>query len=332
MRKRLLAFVVVAIVLVCTGSSAAPEPARPAAPTPPSPEDGGVCGVEEPHCITHEFSPGNNSFLYDFSGFPRSTLRVNFVGGVLTTFKLTVRDVTLTDAQLTARLDPRVFPAGTSCFHYFDGKCHQYSFSGNAGGPHGVPVIRVDYNPPGVELTLSYSTSDLAFDPAFGHAPGDNIIFSEDILRNYFREPPPEDDTMDSDPVPGLSDVIALNKPLEENDTYCRVSPQDGQIFGGEHEEIEVAFRLFASGPCIGNPGRPLRDRDARLSLVKRLDSGEVVFQHVRVEHFHFDQREGINEAEIETEDLTPGTYFITVRSDEFSPDTVRVIIAPGHH
>ena len=195
-----------------------------------------------------------------------------------------------------------------------------------------MPVIRVDYNPPGVELTLSYETSDPAFDPAFGHAPGDNIIFSQDILRNYFREPPPDDDTMDSDPVPGLSDVIALNKPLEENDTYCRVSPQDGQIFAGEHEEIEVAFRLFASGPCIGNPGRPLRDRDARLSLGKRLDSGEFVFQHVRVEHFHFEPREGVNEAEIETEDLTPGTYFVTVRSDEFSPDTVRVIIAPGHH
>src|SRR5215468_3432299 len=116
MRKRLLPFVVVAIVLVCTGPTAAPERASAAAPTPPSPEDGGVCGVEEPHCITHEFSPGNNSFVYDFSGFPRSTLRVNFVRGVLTRFKLTVRDVTLTDAQLTARLDPRVFPAGTSCF------------------------------------------------------------------------------------------------------------------------------------------------------------------------------------------------------------------------
>lgn len=325
MLKRLFVFVVVVLVFVCTGSSAAPDPANsPALPTPASPQVG--CG-EDPHCIAHEFSPGNNSFVYDFSTFDGSTLRVDFVGGVIRPFTLIVRDVTLTDAQLALRLDPRVFPTGTSCFHYFDSLCHEYAFSGNAGGPNGVPVLRVDYNRPGVQLTVNYFTADQASDPGFGHAPGESTTFSRDILRNYVAAPS-SDDTMDSDPIPGLSSVIALNKPLEESDTYCWVSPRDGQTFRSEHEEIEVAFRLFASGPCTGNTGRPLRDRDARLSLAK-LVNGELVIQHVRIEHFRFDHREGVNEAEIETEDLPPGTYVITVRSDEFSPQTERIFIVP---
>ena len=325
MRRHLFVFAVVALVFVCTGSSAAPNPASsPALPTPASPQVG--CG-EEPHCIAHEFSPGNNSFLYDFRAFDGSTLRVNFVGGVITTFTLIVRDVTLTDAQLAPRLDPRVFPTGTSCFHYFDSLCHAYDFSGNAGGPNGVPVLRVDYNRPGIKLELSYFSSDDAHEPAFAHAPGESTTFSRDILEEYFRAPS-EDDTMCSDPIPGLSSVIALNKPLEENDTYCWVSPQDGQTFRAEDEEIEVAFRLFASGPCTGNTGTPLRDRDARVSLAK-LVNGEIVFQPIRIKHFHFDHGEGVNEAEIETEELTPGTYFITVRSDEFSPPTRRIFVVP---
>lgn len=327
MRRPLFAFLIVALGFVCAASSASPEPAGSAVAMSPSPQEGGGCGVEEPHCISHQFSPGNDSFVYDFSGFPSSKLLVDFVGGVRTTFTLTVRDRTLSDEELSSRLDPREFPATTTCFHYFDAQCHEYDFSGNAGGPNGVPVIRVDYNRPGVQLTLTYDTPDQAFDPAFGHAPGDSTIFSEDILRDYFRQPS-EDDTMDSDPVPGLSSVIALNKPLEENDTYCWVSPQDGQTFRSEDEDIRVAFQLFPNGPCTGNPARPLRDRDARVSLVK-LVNGEFVFQRVRTEHFRFKRSEGVNETEIEAEELTPGTYFITVRSDEFSPQTRQIVIAP---
>ena len=320
MRKPL--FVVVALVLVCTGSWAATDPASsPAVPTPASPPEG--CGEEPPCSITHVFSPGNNSFLYDFSALDSSTLRVDFVGGVLTTFSLTVTDATLTDSQLAARLDPRVFPAGTSCFHYsVDGLCHQYHFMGNAGGPNGVPVLRVDYNRPGIKLELTYFSSDPAHDPAFGHAPGESTTFSEDVLADYRR--PLGDDTMCSDAIPGLSDVIALNQPLEENDTYCWVSPTPGQMFKMGND-VDVAFRLFASGPCTGNTGTPLRDRDARLSLY----NSAGVFQQVRVKHFHFDPNEGVNRAEIDTEDLTPGTYCVTVRSDEFSPQTRCFVLMP---
>lgn len=328
MRKPLFAFVIVALVFVCTASSASPEPAGPAVPMPASPQEGGGCGVEEPHCISHEFSPGDNSFVYDFSTFDGSTLRVNFVGGVISTFTLTVRDRAFSDEELAGRLDPNVFPPETtSCFHYFDSPtplCHEYRFTGSAGGPNGVPLIGVDFNRPGIVLTLTYFTPDTAFDPAFGHAPGESTTFSEDILRDYFTVPS-EDDTMDSDPIPGLSSVIALNKQLKETDTYCWVSPQDGQTFRSEDDEIEVAFRLFASGSCSGTP---LRDGDARLSLWKLVNvNGDVESQHVRFVHFRFEPGEGVNEAEIETEGLTPGTYFITVRSDKFSPQTRQICI-----
>lgn len=322
MRKPL--FVVVVLVLACTGSWAATDPASgPAVPAPASPQVG--CH-EDPHCIAHEFSPGNNSFVYDFRLFDGSTLGVNFVGGVIRPFTLIVRDVTLTDSQLAPRLDSRVFPTGTSCFHYFDSLCHEYAFSGNATGPNGVPVLRVDYNRPGIKLELTYFGPDQAHDPAFAHAPGESTTFSEDILAQYFNAPP-DDDTMCSDPIPGLSSVIALNKPLEENDTYCRVSPQDGQTFR-VGVDVEVAFRLFASGICTGNTGTPLRDRDALVSLAKSV-SGGVVFQQLRIKRFHFDHLEGVNRTKIDTEDLTPGTYFITVRSDEFSPQTRQIRLVP---
>lgn len=320
MRKRLFGFVVVALVLVCTESWA--PTSGSAVPTPASPEIG-VCGEPASPCITHVFTVGDDSFLYDFTAVDGSSIRVTFVGGVRRTFSLTVDDVRLTDAQLAARLDPRVFP-DTSCFHYFDNMCHEYAFSGNAGGANGTPVIGDDYGPP-IHLRLTYFTPDEAFDPAFGHAPEESRIFRRDILIDYFREVR-SDDTMDGS-TPTMSSVIALNRRLEENDKFCWVSPQDFQPFK-VGDDVEVAFRLFASGPCTGNPGRPLRDRDARLSLAKFVN-GEFVFQHIRTKHFRFERGEGVNEAEIETEGLTPGTYFITVRSDEFSPETRRIVLVP---
>ena len=285
-----------------------------------------TCGGEgQPPCsITNTFSPGTTVGVYTFGD---STLRVEFVGGVKRTFSLTVTEVTLTDAQLAARLDPNVFPTGTTCFHY-GGGCEEYAFTGNAGGPNGVPVKNVDYGPP-IRLTLTYFSGDPAKDPAFGHAPGDTTTFSEDILVGYFK--PFEDDTMDGS-TPSLSSVIALNQPLEQNDTFCLVSPQQGQTIK-IGEEIQVAFRLFPSGPCTGNPGTALRDKDARVSLIKFVN-GQPVFQRVRSEEggnrFHFDHEDGVNERDLSTEGLTPGDYAITIFSDEFPPQTVTFTLIPG--
>jgi hypothetical protein len=285
---------------------------------------------EEGGGLTCMFSPGTTTHTYDFGTNGR--LRVAFAGGVLRTFDLTVTVVTLTDAQLAARLDPNVFPEGTTCFHYGSPTgCKEYAFTGNAGGPNGVPVKNVDYRAP-IKLELTYFSSDPPNDPAFGHAPGESTTFSEDILTEYIK-PLLTDDTMDGS-TPSLSSVIALNKPLQQNDTFCWVSPTDGQIFR-VGAEVEVAFKLFPSGPCVNNTGKAIRDSFARLSLARVDALGQVVaVVTVRSDdggkHFQFDNEDRVNEREIDTEGLTPGSYVITVRSNKFPPQSRQIQLVAG--
>jgi hypothetical protein len=295
----------------------------------PSWAEPGNCTVEGgPPCISNTFSPGTTVGFYNFAD---SSLRVEFVGGVKTTFTLNVTEVTLTDAQLAARLDPNVFPAGTTCFHY-GGGCKEYAFTGNAGGPNGVPVKNVDYGPP-IKLTLTYNSFDTAGNPAFGHAPGESTTFSEDILTDYFRLVE-EDDTMDGS-TPSLSSVIALNKPLEENDTFCWVSPSDGQTFK-VGDEVQVAFQVFAgAGGSCPNTGTSLRDNKAQMSLVNANHDFQPVQSDDGGKNFQFDYGDKVNEREFSTAGLaanpTFGTdYFITVRSTKFPPQTRRIRLVTG--
>jgi hypothetical protein len=291
------------------------------------------CAGEEANC--HTFTPASTTFTYNFGG--NGSLRVAFVGGVLRNFDLRVTVVTLTDAQLAARLDPNVFPAGTSCFHYGSNPlsqatpgCQEYAFTGNAGGPNGVPVKNVDYKPP-IKLELTYFSSDSPNDPAFGHAPGESTTFSEDILEDYIK-PLLVDDTMDGS-TPSLSSVIALNKPLEQKDTFCWISPNDSQVFK-VGAEVEVTFKLFPSGLCVNNSGESIRDHFARLSLA-RVDVQGQVLAVVTVrsddggKHFQFDNADKVNEREIDTEGLTPGFYVITVRSTKFPPQSRQIQLGP---
>jgi hypothetical protein len=126
--------------------------------------------------------------------------------------------------------------------------------------------------------------------------------------------------------LPGLSSVAAFDELLEETDCFVFVSPTDLQTFT-RGQEIEVEFQLFNS-TCAG---KPIRDKDARLSLLTFDSNGQPVFVPVGKDeggkHFHFDHDEGVNEREVDTEGLQPGTYYITVFSSEFSPQTRRVVI-----
>jgi len=135
--------------------------------------------------------------------------------------------------------------------------------------------------------------------------------------------------------VPGLSSVVALDEPHSETDTFCWVSPATPDQMYTAGQEIEVSFRLFASGTCPGNPGMPIRDKMARLSL-SRVDptTGETVFPPLREKEegnkFHWDHENGLNEFDLSTEGLAPGTYTITVFGSKFSP-TSRDIMLNGN-
>jgi hypothetical protein len=274
---------------------------------------------------TNTFSPGNTEGVYDFSSTGDGKLTVDFVT-VLTTFTLTV-----TVNHTIDPLAPGVFPEGTVAVTYStNGRSDEYDFTGNAGGPNGVPVRKVDYKGL-ITLTLSYlSVESATTTPAFLHAPGDNAraVYSEDILTGYSPFPTCGESCGSTmiGKTPGLSTVAAFKEPLAVNDCFVFVSPTPGQIFTAERE-IEVEFRLFDS-TCAG---KPLRDKDARLSLYTLDSSGQPVFLPVGKDeggkHFHFDDEEGVNEREVDTEGLAPGPYTITVFSDEFPSKTVSFVI-----
>jgi hypothetical protein len=306
-------------------------------------------GAGVPFC-TNTFSPaaGGNTNTYDFSGTGDGRLVVAF-DTVLTTFTLTV-----TVNHHIDPLDPNEFPTspppGTVCVKYeFNGsQCDEYDFSGNPAvttGPNGVPVKNKDYKGL-ITLTLSYFTSQTINTPAFGHAPetNDTTMYNEDILTGYFTpspspsrspslSPSPSDPTMDG-MLPGLSSVVALDKPLTENDTYCWVFPEsDGQqYFVGQ--TIEVSFQLFASPPCSGNTGTPIRDKTASLSLSNADPTAANPFpprlQKEEGNKFHWDNANGRNEFDLSTEGLQPGTYTITVISSKFSPQSRDITLAPS--
>ena len=310
MFKRIFAFLVLAFALFGTQCWAATCISESAAPS-----------------CTNMFSPTDTTGTYEFVGDGK--LIVKF-GTVLTTFNLTV-----TVDHTIDPLDPNVFPASTVCVKYVSngGQCDEYDFTGNKSGPNGVPVKNIDYKGL-ITLSLEYSSFPTANTPAFGHAPGDNAtaVYSEDILTSYSTSPVVSDPTMGGK-LPGLSSVVALDEPLTENDIYCWVSPPiEGQTYT-VGQEIEVSFRLFPSGTCLANPGTPIRDKTARLSLSTTDTNGNVVFpprlDKEEGNKFHWDNKNGVNEFDLSTEGLQPGTYTITVFSSKFSPQSRDVTLTP---
>lgn len=284
------------------------------------------CVETEGLSCTNTFSPGTTTGTYNFFG--DGTLTVQFET-VLTTFSLTV-----TVNHTIDPIDPNEFPAGTVCVAYESNgnRCAQYDFTGASGGPNGVPVRNVDYKGL-ITLTLSYLTNQTVHDPAFGHAPGDITTFTENILVGYSSSPF-SDPTM-AGKTPSLSSVVALDEPLTESDTFCFVSPQPNQIVT-VGQELDVTFQLFsgAGGPCP-NSGTPIRDKTAVFSLsTTDPNTGNSVFPPLvdkeEGNKFHWDHKDGVNEFDLSTVGLTPGTrYTITVFSSKFSPQTISFSTAP---
>lgn len=304
----------------------------------------GVFSESEVLSCSNQFMPGTTTGVYDFTGTGDGKLVVHF-DTVLDNFSLTV--------SVNHTIDPidfTVFPPGTACVPYAfnGGLCDQYDFSGTVGRPNMVPLKNVDYKGL-ITLTLSYLNS-LAFQihtPAFGHAPGDIMTFTEDILTSYSSFPvtppgcgtscgvgfapttpgtltTPAAPTTPGDPTmkgttPGLSSVIALDEP-GPNDAFCLVSPQPLATFE-VGDEIEVAFRLTPFGSdCTSNHGNSIRDKDTRLSVVDSQGNFVAIRDHEGGNKFQFDKDDGVNERDLNTEGLVPGVYTVTLFSDEFSP------------
>jgi hypothetical protein len=287
----------------------------------PSPE------TEGPLSCSNTFSPGTTTGTYDFSRTGDGVLIVRFVT-VLTTFTLTV-----TINHTIDPFDPSEFPPGTVAVTYSNGKMDQYDFTGNAGGPNGVPVKGTDYQGL-INLELGYFTNQTVHDPAFAHAPGDVTTFTEDILTSYSDSTICGqfgcDPTMDGS-TPGLSSVVAADEPLADNstDSFCSLTLTATNNPSEQKPEIEVALSL-ASGACGTGPA--LRDKTARLSVSTTDSNGNVTFpalKNVEANKFHWDNKNGLNEYDISTDGLVSGqTYTVTVYSTKISPQS-KTFVAP---
>jgi hypothetical protein len=252
---------------------------------------------------------------------------------VLTTFTL---DVTVSHPMNPLPLDTKEFPANTMCVQYPSNApnfCDQYDFTGSSTGPNGVPVKNKDYKGL-ITLTLTYNTSPtfIIHNPAFGHAPGDIITFTEDILTIY-SEPFITDPTMGGK-IPGLSSVVALDEPLTESDSGClTLTPTNNP--SEQKPQVEVALKV-ASGlnnlPCTGTG---IRDKTARLSVALTDPStGDFIsfppLKNVEGNKFHWDSKNGLNEYDISTEGLPDGRYTVTVFSSKFSPQSASFCLLGG--
>jgi hypothetical protein len=291
----------------------------------------GTCSPsEEGMSCTNTFTSADTTGVYDFTGSGDGRLVVQFQT-VLVTFTLTV-----TIDHTIDPIDPHEFPPGTQPVQYLAGQVDEYDFSGVSGGPNGVPVKGTDYKGL-ITLTLTYDTFQTTHTPAFGHAPGDNAtaVYNEDILTDYFESPSggfarlsPADPKTMKGKLPGLSAVTALDEPLAETDSFCLVSPHEGDMFDVGEDDIEIAFQLFSSSSCVG---KPIRDKAARFSLSTTDSNGNPVFPRLRDQEdgkkFHSD--DGVNESDLSTEGLAPGPYTITVWGSKFSPQTVHITLTP---
>jgi len=295
------------------------------------------CGGElQPPCppsITKTFSPDVTTNTYDFSATGDGILIVKFVTILPPGF-----DLTVTLNHNIDPFDPNEFPVGTVAVTYCNGNQDQYDFTGSAGGPNGVPVKGTDYQGLINILLIYFTCSGENYTPAFAHAPGDITTFIEDILTFYSSIPFCDglcDPTMDGD-TPGLSSLVAAKEPLIETDTFCFVSPTEGQTFSAAQVPvIEVTFQLSA-GPGGSCPitGQPIRDKTAHFSIAMTDSSGNFLSRPVlrdreEANKFHWDNKNGLNEFDLSTEGLAPGNYTITLRSTKFSVQSVDIIITP---
>jgi hypothetical protein len=201
-----------------------------------------------------------------------------------------------------------------------------------------VPVKGTDYQGL-IDVLLSYFTCQQEnYTPAFAHAPGDISTFTEDILAFYSSIPFCGglcDPTMDGT-LPGLSSLAAAREPLIETDTFCFVSPTDGQTFSAAQVKvIEVAFQLSAgAGGSCPITGQPIRDKTAHFSIAMTDSSGNFLSRPVLRDKeegnkFHWDNKNGLNEFDLSTVGLAPGNYTITLRSTKFPTQSVDIIITP---
>ena len=305
MCKRIFVFGLLAVVISLLGTQcwgaicSNPPPTTTTSPTTPVVS------------CTNQFSPAVTSATYDFRSTGDVFIKLTFVT-VNTTFNLT--------ATVNHTIDPfdtSEFPPGTVAVTYCNGNKDQYDFTGNAGGPNGVPVKGTDYQGL-IDIQLTYCVGQTVHTPAFAHAPGAATTFLIDILRGYVR---PTDDTMDGT-APGLSSIAAADEPFSvTGNAFCSLTLTPITVPSGQKPQIEVTFKIANSASNCSGTG--LRDKTAGLFVSTGFGIGSSFPAVKKVEgnKFHWENKDGLNEYEISPDGLVSGqTYTVCVISGMVSP------------
>ena len=278
-----------------------------------------------------QFSPGVTSATINFVQDGVITFQFETV---LVGFEL---DVTANEVGSISNLDAAEFPAGTVCIAYSTGFCVRYDVTGNVvGSPNGVPIRGVNYKGL-ITLTLNYDSDQVIHIPAFGHAPESSTpTFSENILTSYVD--PSANACTNCDPAmggrtPGISSFAALDIPFSQTaNTVCpSLTAVSQSSTSGNNPIVEVSFKLVASGGNCNN-GPFLRDKTATLTVASGPLTNLVFANLVNngdSNKFHFDNKNGVNVQDINTNGLAPGLYYVTVISNDFSPVTTMFTINP---
>jgi hypothetical protein len=316
MAKRILTLLVFSLVLFITPSWAScPDGAQ---------------------CFTFSVSSTPTSHTFDFGTDGAITFTFDTV---LVSFDLDVTAVE--DASFTFSGPDFPDPGATTCIFYSNGHCVRYNVTGANGGP--VPVKGVNFRGL-IAVLLNYDSSSIFNGiPAFGHAPGDTTTaaFSEDILT-FYVDPNAPACTFCEDPgmggkVPNISSFEAFKKPFAngaQGDVVCSpgVTAVSQDSASGDNPIVEVSFKLVAAGGNC-NTGPFLRDKTATMSvgIPDPNNSNNVVPQPLvnggDSNKFHFNNQNGVNVQDINTNGLPSGTYFVTVISTLFSPVNTTFII-----
>jgi len=303
----------------------------------------GSCGPTDSTICNVLVTPTDTTAIFDFSQGGNGRLVVQF-DTVLTSFTLIVK----VNHTLNAIAENDEFPVGTVCIRYASGQCTQYEFSatGTVGnGPDGTPVKGIDFKGL-ISLTLNYDgdNTQTIHVPAFGHAPGLNAdaIYTDNILTSYVdNHAPSSTPCIECEPAmggktPGISPFAALDVPFSPPAPvggYVVCGPPNSPgltaIYqtsaSGKNPIVEVSFKLAANfDNCSTGPF--LRDKTAALTVATLDTNGNLNFTNLinsgDSNKFHFDNKNGTNVQDINTNGLLSNVYYVTVTSEQFSPIT----------
>jgi sugar lactone lactonase YvrE len=275
--------------------------------------------------LSLHYSPAITVNLFNFNS---DSIKVRFLGSVLTDFDMWVTKTQVLPSNLSSELSAAVFPQGTGCvqFSHEGGFCDTYTIAkGAVGSP--APVAGTDFTDK-IEILMSYFTQNPALNPSLGHAPGAGPLFTDDIIFNYVPQLIPGTDDGEDGTASTFSRFTPLHKPPTNGQigNFCGLfspAPPHGFVFSAG-SNLSVKFQLTTAPNC---GGMFITDAVARLSIAK-LVGQNFVLQNVQssggANNLNFFRIAGTQYIyDLDTTGLGTGSFVLVIWGDKFFTTSV---------